>query len=79
MITITKIYNAKKEFKLLSSGLRFVKRWDGFYPVSKENEYTHCIDRFVTRWKKIEISKDTMHKLHRYAIAYRHNEVTKGV
>ena len=79
MIIISKIYNAKKEFKLLFRGLRFVKRCDGFYPETKENEYTYCIDRFVTRWKHIEISKDTMHKLHRYAIAYRHNEVTKGV
>ena len=79
MIEISKIYNPKKEFKLLSSALRYTNRLDGFYPEDKEYELTYCIDRFVTRWKRIEISKDTMHKLHRYAIVYRRNAVQEGI
>lgn len=81
MITISKIYDVKKEFKLLSSALRIVKRLDTFFLFTdnKENEYTYFIDSLVDRWKRLEISKDTMNKLHRYAIAYRHKDVTMGI
>lgn len=81
MITISKIYNPNKEFKQLYRTLRTVNRLDSsfLFTDNKENEFTYFIDRFIDRCKKLEISKDTRNKLHRFAIAYRHNEVTKGV
>lgn len=75
MITISKIYKPNKEFKQLYRTLRTVNRIDSFYLITdnRENEFTYFIDRFIDRCKKLEISKDTYNKLHRFAIAYRHN------
>ena len=77
MIEISRVYKAKIEYKLLYSALRLVTRLDSFFLLenNKENEYTFAIDRFVIRWKRLEITKDTEHKLHRFAIAYRHNAI----
>ena len=75
MIEISRVYKAKIEYKLLYSALRFVNRLDGLYPESKEYELTYCIDRYIDRWKRNNVIKDTYYKLHRFAIAYRRNAI----
>ena len=73
MIEISRVYKAKIEYKLLYSALRFVNRLDGLLPNENEYELTYCIDKFIDRWKHNNVIKDTYNKLHRFAIAYRHN------
>ena len=70
MITISKIYNIKEEFKLLSSALRVLSKSS---QEVREEKLTECIDAFVDRWKELEVSRDTFNKLYRYALVFRHN------
>ena len=77
MITIERVYYPKKEFKLLYQGLRYMLHLECYtLPNNKrylERDMTDIIDCYVLRWKYQKMSTNTMHKLHRFAIAYRHN------
>jgi len=74
MIEISRGDSPKEEFKILYRKLRFIKHHLVFTSVNRmEMEYTHCIDSLICKWKRLTILKDTMNKLHRFAIAYRHN------
>lgn len=81
MITIERIYCPVNEFKLLYKALRFMTKQECYsLPQIKkylEQDLTGIIDSFMLRWNYQKMPKDTINKLHRFAIAFRHN-VVKG-
>lgn len=81
MISIERIYYPENEFKLLYKSLRFMSKQDCYVQAQNkkylEYDLTEIIDCFMLRWNYQKMPKDTIHKLHRFAIAYRHN-VVKG-
>ena len=79
MITIERIYYPVNEFKLLYKSLRYMSKQECYLQNKKylEHDLTEIIDCFMIRWDYLKMPKDTIHKLHRYAIAYRY-KVVKG-
>ena len=77
MISIERIYYPEIEFKLLYKTLRYMSKQECYSsPQNKkylENDLTEIIDCFMLRWNYQKMPKDTIRKLHRFAIAYRHN------
>ena len=75
MIKIERIYDPKIEFKKIYSSMRYYTNQYKQRNTNKESlEFylTHVIDDYIAYWKKIKMSINTIHKLHRFAIAYRH-------
>lgn len=77
MISIERIYDPKKEFKLLYQGLRYMSHLDCYTGQQNkrylETDMTFLIDCYILRWKYQKMSNNTNYKLHRFAIAYRYN------
>ena len=81
MIIVERIYDPKSEFKMLYKGLRYMSKQD-CYSQSQNKKYlehdlAEIIDCYILRWNYQKMPKDTIYKLHRFAIAYRYN-VVKG-
>lgn len=78
MINIEKIYDPKDEFKKLFMSMRY---YANQYKQSEALEFylTNVIDDYIAYWKRIQISTNTLHNLHRFAIAFRHNVVNNGI
>ena len=83
MIIVERIYDPKSEFKLLYKGLRYMSKQSCYeLPQNKiylEHDLTEIIDCFLLRWKYEKINPVTYTKLHRFAIAFRHNVVNNGI
>ena len=71
MIYISRNYNPKHELKLFNSAFNYMLKCTDYVHVEKD--LTFVIDSFIARWQAIEVLPDTYKKLHRYAIAKRHN------
>ena len=82
MIKIERIYDPKDEFKLLFKSLRFLAKQpcqqSHQNKIYLEYDLTELIDCFVLRWKYEKINPVTYAKLHRFAIAFRHNVLNNG-
>ena len=75
MILIEKIYDTKSEFKKIYSSIRYYTNQYTQRTTHKESlEFylTHVIDDYIAYWKRIKMSINTIYKLHRFAISYRH-------
>lgn len=82
MINIEKIYDPKSEFKKLFMCMRYYTNQQKQQSVNKQSlEFylTNVIDDYIAHWKQIQMSTNTLHKLHLFAIAFRHNVVNNGI
>lgn len=81
MIEITEIYNIKNEYKMFYGLLRYVTNYYKRIDMDikyLEQDLTETIDKEIKRWQKLEVSPDTIKKLHLYGIRYRHSLFVKG-
>ena len=81
MIIIEKIYDAKTEFKRLYKSMRYYSNQQNHTNNKQPLEFylTNVIDDCIAYWKRIQMSTDTLYKLHRFAIAFRHSVVNNGI
>ena len=82
MINIERIYDPKNEFKMIYQSMRNYTNWYNQCNTNKEPlEFylTQIIDDYIAYWKRIKMSINTLHKLHRFAIAFRYNVVNNGI
>lgn len=69
MIEISRIYNPKNEYLLISKTLRYARHYICGYD---EYDLTFVIDKLVDRWKRLQVIPDTRKKLYRFAITYKY-------
>lgn len=77
MITISRNYDVKREYKIAKILLKHSTPLITYHYNSFEieKEITNTIDNLVDRWKRLQVIPNTFISLHRYCLVYRHHIV----